>query len=198
LNRCKSNAGSVVAAIRSAVTPDWISVVGANTFLIAAGILFLEAIREFRGTLPRVWQAHCAGALAILAITYTGGMLTIWTLIQIAGAIYFYFATPSSSLLSPSWINGVFVIGASLGVVCCSFGFILMTDERAMIDLEETTNRSIRANRELAEAVERVNSATQRAAASDAAKRVTDDVLDLSKIEAGRLAMESYDFDLSR
>jgi signal transduction histidine kinase len=76
-----------------------------------------------------------------------GAMFAIWALIQVA-----------------------FVIGVFLGVVCCSFGFILMTDERAMIDLEEATNRSIRANRELAEAVEGANSAIQRAAASDAAK----------------------------
>ena len=178
-------------------------------------------------------------------MTFTGGMFAIWALTHGARAIYFYFATPSSSLFGPSWINTAFIVGASLGVVCCSFGFVLMTDERVMIDLKDAEDRAIRANRELGEALKNANSMAQRAAAADAAKSefvaimsheirnplsgvmamtdllldtdltseqreyaeavhksavtllaVTDDVLDIAKIEAGRLTIESYDFDL--
>jgi signal transduction histidine kinase len=271
------------------IAPDWVSIVGANTLAAAAAILFLEAIREFRGVSPRVWLLYAGGGLTILVIvffdyvvpsvnarisalslfiaiiailcsvtlltkmpagrrfgmTFTGGMFAIWALTHVARAIYFYFASASSSLFAPSWINGAFILGASLGVVCCSFGFVLMTDERVMIDLQDAESRAIRANQELAEAAEHANSMAQRAAAADSAKSefvavmsheirnplsgvmamtdllletdltpeqreylegvrksaaalltVTDDVLDLSKIEAGRITIESRAFDL--
>jgi signal transduction histidine kinase len=178
-------------------------------------------------------------------MTFTCGMFALWALGHIVRAIYFYFASASSSLFAPSWINGAFIIGSSLGVVYCSFGFVLMTDERVMSDLQDAERRAVRANKELAEAVEQANSMAQKAAAADAAKSefvavmsheirnplsgimamndllletdltseqreyseavrksaaallaVTDDVLDLSKIEAGRQTTESYAFDL--
>jgi signal transduction histidine kinase len=178
-------------------------------------------------------------------MTFTGGMFAIWALTHIARAIYFYFASASVSLFAPSWINVAFILGASLGVVCCSFGFVLMTDERVMIDLQDAESQATRANQELAGAVEHANSMAQQAAAADAAKSefvavmsheirnplsgvmamtdllletdltleqreyldavrksaaallaVTEDVLDLSKIEAGRITIESRAFDL--
>jgi hypothetical protein len=50
--------------------PDWLSIVGANTFVTIAAILYLEGARQFRGLRPRVWPTCAAGGLAVLAIVY--------------------------------------------------------------------------------------------------------------------------------
>jgi signal transduction histidine kinase len=178
-------------------------------------------------------------------MTLTGGMFAIWTVTYLGRAIYFQLAPSYSSLFSPSWINVTFLMGSTVGVVWCSVGFILMTDERVMLELKDAENRTVRANRELAEAIERATSLARLAAAANAAKSesvaimsheirnplsgvlamtdmllatelaqehreyleavrrsveglltLTGDVLDLSKIEAGRLTIESQAFDL--
>jgi len=53
-----------------AVLPDWVTIVAAN--IIAAGltVMVLEAVREFRGLPPRMWQAYAAGALNLALIFY--------------------------------------------------------------------------------------------------------------------------------
>jgi hypothetical protein len=52
------------------IAPDWLSVVGANTVVTIAAILYLEGARQFRGLRPRVWPMYAAGGLAVLAIVY--------------------------------------------------------------------------------------------------------------------------------
>jgi signal transduction histidine kinase len=127
--------------------------------------------------------------------------------------------------------NGFFYFIGVLCIVCCSIGWLVMTDERRYTELKEQEARA--------------HAMAERAAAADAAKgeflaiigheirnplsavlsltdlvlgteltaeqkeyvigvrtsmeallRVTDDVLDLSKIESGRLATESSPFDI--
>jgi len=271
------------------VAPDWLSVVAANTLLVAGSILSIEANREFRGMRPRVWAVNAGGGLALAGIvyfeyvvnsinarictmslfmtmvgivgaftllrkvpaglrigmTFTGAMFTIAAVGNFIRAVYFYSAPPLAELFAPSVVNSAFFVGASLAMICCSFGWVLLTDEQLVMDLRHAEDKTARANRELMDAVERANAMAKRAAAADAAKseflaimsheirnplsgvmamtdllletnvtleqqeyartvrmsmeallKVTDDVLDLSKIEAGRLTIESYAFDL--
>jgi len=103
-------------------------------------------------------------------MTFTGGMYALWASILIARAIYFQFAPPMSSLFDPSLINAAFLVATLLGAACCSVGFVLMTDERVMMDLKDAEGRAIRANQELVQAVNHANSMAQQATSADAAK----------------------------
>jgi PAS domain S-box-containing protein len=50
--------------------PEWISMVGANTVLALASILFLEGAREFQGRPHRRWPVYLGGLAAIGVLTF--------------------------------------------------------------------------------------------------------------------------------
>jgi di/tricarboxylate transporter len=85
-----------------------------GSFGLANGITLLRAAPAGRG-----FSTFFTGIVFLLAGTA-----------HLSRGIYAYTFTPATELFAPSAVNAVFFVLASLGVVCWSFGFILMTGER--------------------------------------------------------------------
>ncbi len=115
-----------------------------------AGVLAISAVIYFRYFTNNIdirtfalslllGSAGLAGGITLLRAAPVGrGFSTFFTGIVfiLAGAvnlsrgIYVYTFMPATDLFAPSAVNAAFFAAASLGVVCWSFGFILMTGER--------------------------------------------------------------------
>jgi hypothetical protein len=65
---------------------------------------------------------------------FTGIIFALAGAIHLFRGIYVYAWAPSADLFAPSSASAAFFGIASLGVVCWSFGFILMTDDRLAAD----------------------------------------------------------------
>ncbi len=94
--------------------------------------------------------------------------------VLIGRAIYFVLSPASNSLFAPNWINGAFIMAASLALATCSVSLIVMTDEGVMMDLKEAEGRALKAGAEAeqsrqAEALLRESEARFRSMADTAA-----------------------------
>ena len=85
-----------------------------GSFGLANGITLLRAAPAGRG----------------FSTFFTGIVFLLAGAAHLSRGIYAYTFTPATELFAPSAANAVFFALASLGVVCWSFGFILMTGER--------------------------------------------------------------------
>src|SRR5215467_12143737 len=52
------------------LAPDWIAIIGANTLLAIASILYLEGAREFRLLRPRLWMPYVAAVVTIVGLAF--------------------------------------------------------------------------------------------------------------------------------
>ena len=124
-----------------------------------AGVLVIAAVVYFRYSTNNIdfrtfalsllmGSFGVANGITLLRAAPTGrGFSTFFTgiVFLLAGAahfsrgIYVYTFTPATDLFAPSAVNAAFFGAASLGVVCWSFGFILMTGERHGTASKETS-----------------------------------------------------------
>jgi len=152
---------------------------------------------------------------------FTGVMFALSGAILIVRAIYFHFETPLNDLFAFSWANVVFTGGSVLSISCCSIGWLVLSNERlfdsmarrvaaadaAKDELVMVMNDEIRNPLSGIMAVTELLSDTPLTREQqemilgartgvEEALRVHDNLEDLSKIEAGKLILESTPFEL--
>lgn len=69
-----------------------------------------------------------------MGLIITGAVFTLTGVVELARGIYLFAFAPVTSLFDSAPPNALFLLGASLGVVTWSFGFILLTAERLEVD----------------------------------------------------------------
>jgi len=80
---------------------------------------------------------------------YTGWLLAICGVLQIMRGVYFALHAPMTDLFEPSILNSVAFVGLAISLTGVSFGFLVMTGERVMADLNRSERQTARANFEL-------------------------------------------------
>ena len=104
-------------------------------------ILMLASIRLLR----RIPPAHRFG------LTLTGSTFALCAATLIARALYCYFGPPMSDFFTLSGIHGAFLLGISAQMAVSSVGFILLSAERVISDLENAKEGLWRADVEVAQ-----------------------------------------------
>ncbi len=104
-----------------------------------------------------------------LGFWMTAGFFSLHSLITI-GRGFYTFSHPVTTVLAPTPATTVYFV---VGVICVMgwiSGFIMLTKDRLIADLEDAERRTAAVNRELAAATERANVAAHTAARADSAK----------------------------
>jgi hypothetical protein len=76
------------------------------------------------------------------SMTLTGIVFMMYGVVHLLRGFYNYMYAPNPSLFAPSAINAMLFAGAGLGAVGWTFGFIMMTGERLLLDAKPTPEAS--------------------------------------------------------
>jgi signal transduction histidine kinase/CheY-like chemotaxis protein len=134
----------------------------------AGGALGLTAIFYFRyGVNSLNWRVMAAsGSLGVMMLfsakvlltdvpedqrtgmKYTGWLLAVGGFLQIARGVYFL-TQPATGLFDPSRLNSASIAGLAIMLTGVSFGFLVMSGERLMADLNKSERQTAKANDEL-------------------------------------------------
>jgi signal transduction histidine kinase len=101
---------------------------------------------------------------------FTGTVLTLTGLAALLRPLYYFIAPSVRSIFETNSGNTATLVFLVLAMIFWSAGFVLLTNERLVLDLREAESRTAKANRDLAEAVGSANLLAQKASAADRAK----------------------------
>jgi hypothetical protein len=102
-----------------------------------ARILVLSLLMSSLGLANGITLLRAAPAGSGFSMRFTGIVFSLVGAVHLSRGIYVYTMAPAADIFAPSAVNAAFFGFASLGLVCWSFGFILMTGEgQAMVRVE--------------------------------------------------------------
>jgi signal transduction histidine kinase/CheY-like chemotaxis protein len=84
-----------------------------------------------------------------VGMKYTGWLMLLCAAVQIARGIYIYMQPPMVDLFAPTKLNAAAFVVMALAFTGMSFGFLVMTGERLMMELKNSERQTAKANFEL-------------------------------------------------
>jgi len=84
-----------------------------------------------------------------VGMKYTGWLMVLCASVQIARGIYIFMQPPIVDLFAPTKLNAAAFVAMALGFTGMSFGFLVMTGERLMMELKNSERQTAKANFEL-------------------------------------------------
>jgi signal transduction histidine kinase/ActR/RegA family two-component response regulator len=155
---------------------------------------------------------------------FTGGLMLMGALVNLGRALFVAAHYPAVGVFTPTAWNQLFFVGTIMAVIGAPFGFIMINHDRLVGDLVEAERRAANADKAKSEFLAHISheirtplngvigltglvldgplnegkrSELETAVRSaEALREIVNDVLDLSKIEAGMLPIVKAPFDL--
>lgn len=84
-----------------------------------------------------------------VGMQYTGWLMVLCAAVQVGRGVYIFLQPPMADLFLPTKLNAGAFVGMALGFTGMSFGFLVMTGERLMMELKNSERQTAKANFEL-------------------------------------------------